>query len=347
MVAAEPSGDRLAAALVEVLKRRRKLAVRGLAGPALRAVGVEAVARSEDATAMGLVEVIGSLPRIAAVARRLRRDLVDRPPTAVLTVDSPEFSLRFGAFARGQGHPVVHWVAPQVWAWRAGRVRGLGRAADTVLCLFPFEPALLSGHVPAVFTGHPAVCVTPGVPLRPGEPTFALVPGSRSSEIRRHWPVLREVARRLRQRHPRAGFVVARAPGVARRDLGGLDATLVDGIEGVAAADAAVVASGTATLQLAALGVPMVVVYQVHPLTAVVARRLLRVPHVALPNVLAGETRVPEFLQHLDPLAIAAAVDGVRGQVQVPRALIDGLEGDRAVLRAADEVDRWLDQPSR
>lgn len=296
---------------------------------------------------MGLWEVLGALPRIARRFRQLRADLQTRSCDAVLTVDSPELTLRLGAVAKGLGRPVVHWVAPQVWAWRPGRVRRLSASVDTVLCLLPFEQTRLAPHVRAVFTGHPAATIRPGARVRPGTPTFALLPGSRASELRRHWPVLREVARHLRRRHPSAGFVVPRAPTVPHEALGGLDAVLVDSVADTAGADAAVTASGTATLELAVLGVPMVVIYRVHPITYALARRLVSVPHVALPNLLAGRSVVPEYLQTLSPAAIARAVDAVRGQRQLPPDVIGALAGARAVRRAADEVAAVLfGQPS-
>ena len=343
VAAAEPSGDRLGAELVVELRRRGlALDARGLAGPWMREAGVEAVARSEDATALGLVEVVSGLPRIAGVLRRLKRDLQGRPPSVVLTIDSPGLMSRLGAAARRGGHRVIHWVAPQVWAWRPGRVRRLSRSFDRVLCLLPQEPELLGPHVPAVFTGHPAAAIRPGDRVRPGQPTFALVPGSRPSEIARHWPVLREVARRLRARHPTAGFVVPRAPSVPLSALGGLDAVIVERMADVAAADAAVVASGTATVELAALGVPMVVVYRLHPLTYALVRHLVRVRHVALPNLVADAPTIPEFVQTLHPDTIADAVDRVRDTEQVSPQLLAALAGDGAVRRAADEVEAAL-----
>lgn len=349
IVAGEASGDRLGAQLVDVLRVRRPgLVVRGLAGPAMREAGVAALARAEEATAIGLVEVLTSLPRLIRLLERLEAAIVADRPDVVVTIDSPELCLRLAARLRRRGIRVVHWVAPQVWAWRPGRVRRLGRAVDTVMCLLPFEPQWLQEHVRAVFVGHPAAALAPdpGAP-RPGHPTFALCPGSRPSELARHWPVLRAVARVLRQRFPRCGFVVPVAPTIEPGALGGLDAVLVPSVAGVAGADAAVVASGTATLELAALGVPMVVIYRVHPLTFAIARRWVRgVEHVALPNVIAGAPLVPEILQELDPGQIAAQVaDLVGSGPQVPPSLLASLQGATAIERAADEVEAWLSEP--
>ncbi|MEQ1500648.1 MAG: hypothetical protein ABMB14_00390 [Myxococcota bacterium] len=236
--------------------------------------------------------------------------------------------------------PVVQWVAPQVWAWRPGRVDVVARSVDAVLCLLPFEPAWFEGRVRALFVGHPAAAIRPGSAPAVGRPRIALCPGSRRSEVEALWPVLREVARRLRRVWPDVGFVAPRAPGV---ELGGLDVAYVDRMADVAGCDAAVVASGTATLELAALDVPMVVVYRVHPLTAAIARRMLTIDAIALPNVLAGRRIVPEHVQDLDPDQIAADVVawvGRRGQV--PRALIASLCGATAIDAVADEVAAWL-----
>jgi lipid-A-disaccharide synthase len=342
VAAAEPSGDRLAAALVPSLRARVPgLRLVGMAGPAMRAAGVEAVARAEDAVGFGLVEVVGRVPRYLRLLDGLERALVASRADVVLTVDAPSLLLRFGRRARARDRAVVHWVAPQVWAWRARRVEALRRSVSALMCLLPFEPPWFAGSVRAVFVGHPAAAIVPvRAPLRPGTPTVGLCPGSRPGEVAALWPVLREVARRVREVHPAAGFVVPRAPGAR---LTGLDAVYVDTMAEVAGADAAVVASGTATLELAALDVPMVAVYRVHPLTAAVARRLLTIDAVALPNVLAGRRVVPEHLQDLDPAAIARdllALIGVREQV--PRDLIASLKGPTALDEAADEVARWL-----
>ena len=341
VAAAEPSGDALGAAIVPVLRERCPgLVVVGMAGPRMRAAGVEAVARVEDAVGFGLAEVVRQVPRSLRLVETLARAVERSRADLVLTIDAPSLLLRLGRRVRGPERPVVHWVSPQIWAWRRGRSATIGRSADAVLCLLPFEPPLYTGRVRAVFVGHPAAAIRPmPVPL-PGRPTVALCPGSRPREIATLWPVFKEVARRLRARWPDAGFVVPRAPGVV---LGGLDARYVDGMAAVAGADVALVASGTATLELAALDVPMVVAYRVHPWTAAVARQVLTIPDIALPNVLAGRRIVPEHVQELDPDAMAedlARLVGVRGQV--PRALVDSLAGEEAIERAADEVLGWL-----
>ncbi|MCB9686984.1 MAG: lipid-A-disaccharide synthase [Alphaproteobacteria bacterium] len=342
VAAAEASGDALAAAVVRELRDRRPdLRFSGAAGPHLRAAGVRAVARAEDLSAVGLVEAIGVVPAARRALTALEAEL--HGSAACLTVDAPSLLLRLARRARRAGVPALHLVAPQVWAWRPGRADRVADTVDTLMCLLPFEPPLFEGRVRAIFVGHPAAATAPIATPIDGRPTFALCPGSRPAEVRRLWPVFREVARALRRRWPESAFVVPRAPTLSPALLGGLDARLVDRVAACAHADAALVASGTATLELAALDVPMVVAYQVHPLTAIAARRWLRVPRVALPNVLAGRALVPEHLQDLDPARIAADLERLVGTGdQVPRALLASLRGEGAVRAVADEVLRWL-----
>ncbi len=341
VAAAEPSGDALAAAVVGELRRREPgLRFVGSAGPRMRAAGVEALVEAEALSAVGVVEALSVLGPSVRALRALDRVL----PTCrlSLTFDAPSLWLRLARKARARGVPAIHVVAPQVWAWRPGRVRRIADAVDTLLCLLPFEPAWFQGHVRAVFVGHPAAAIRPVPTPVDGRPTLALCPGSRPAEVARLWPVFREVARAVRRREPDAAFVVPRAPSLPPDALGGLDAREVASLGACAHADAALVASGTATLELAALDVPMVVAYRVHPLTAAIARRTLRIPRVALPNVLAGREVVPERLQELDPERLADDLLGLVGtRGQVPRSLVAELEGERAVGHIADEVLRW------
>lgn len=323
------------------LRERIDARIVGVAGPRMRDAGVESVARAEDLTGFGLAEVIPRLPRYLRALREIEAAAVRSGAQVALTVDAPSLWLRLGRRLRGRGLSVLHWVAPQVWAWRPERARTVAASVDAVLCLLPFEPALFAGHVRAVFVGHPAAAIVGRPAGVQGSPVVALCPGSRPSEVAALWPVFRAVAQRVRARHPDAAFVVPVAPTIG--SLGGLDATYVRTMAEVAGADVALTASGTATIELAALDVPMVVAYRVHPLTAAIARRVLTVPRVALPNVLAGEGLVPEHLQDLDPDRLAEDVlawAGRRGQV--PRELIASLDGPAALGRTADEVSAWL-----
>ncbi len=342
----EASGDRLAAALVTELRRRRPdIVVEGVLGPGLRECGATPLGDAATWSALGVTEAVAVVPRSARLMRRVLTHVQRSPPAVMLTVDAPEVTLRLGRRVRAMGIPVVHWVSPQIWAWRPGRVARVAAAVNTVMCLFPFEPPLYAGRVRAVFTGHPAAAVVaqPTSAL-PGEPVVALCPGSRPSEVDRLWPVMRGVARELRLRHSHATFVVPLAPTIDPQAIGGLECHRVGSIAELGAvADVAVVASGTATLELAALGIPQVVVAQVSPVSAWVVRRLAHTHYVSLPNIVAARPLVPEHLQQLAPHRIAAdVVRAWRGPRQVPEALLAGLRGHQAITRAADEVGSWL-----
>jgi lipid-A-disaccharide synthase len=344
VAAAEASGDQLLAGILRTLRTQLPaLSVSGVGGPAAAAEGMTLVADGMGLGAVGLVESVRVAARGRRVVAALRAELA-REPRALLTVDAPSLWLRVAREARAAGVPALHVVAPQVWAWRPGRARRVAHDVDLLLCLLPFEPQWFTGRVRAVFVGHPAAAIVPRPVPRPGSPTIALCPGSRPAELAALWPVFAEVARHLRRERPEVAFLVPVAPGVDPAPLRAVPGVqLVRGMSEVAGADAALVASGTATLELAALDVPMVVAYRVHPLTALVARRVLTLPWVSLPNVLAGRLLVAEHLQDLDPGAIARdllAVCGVQGQV--PRSLVASLEGPRALDNLAREISPWL-----
>jgi len=329
----EASGDSLAAAIVAELSRRGPIDARGVVGPLGRRAGIEAVADLDGLHAVGLVDGARAARSALRRVRALEQAARAWSPHALLTVDAPSFTLRAAAAVRAQGVPVVHVGAPQVWAWRPWRRRRLGRVVDELLCLLPFEPPWFAGHVAARYVGHPATAARPQP--RAKRRTVALLPGSRPSEVRRLWPTMRAVARRVVQDRP-ARLVAVAAPGV---QLTGLDAEVVHSVHAAADAWVALAASGTVTLELAALAVPQVEVYRTDPLTHALGRRLVRIDHVALPNLVAGKTVVPERVQHLDPdelaLRVVQAADGAR-----PAPL--DLQGEGAVGRMADAVQAWL-----
>ena len=330
----EPSGDALAGAVVAELRRRGPLEACGVVGPRLRDAGVQPLATIDGLSAVGLVDGLKAAGRALRVVRQLDRHARAHPPDLLLTVDAPSFTLRLARRLKPRGVPVLHIGAPQVWAWRPDRRRHLHEAVSELLCLLPFEPDWFVGHLPATYVGHPAADLPVGDP----DPAFtvALLPGSRPAEVRRLWPVLRQTARAVAHLRPDAQFVTLRAPGVP--PLTGLAAREVPTMEAVGSAHVAVVASGTATLQLAAMGVPMVVVYRTDPLTWAVARRVVHTPYVALPNVIAGKAVVPERLQHLDPQRLAHLALEEAAKPRLPLQL----DAQGAVSRMADAAQQWL-----
>ncbi len=334
IVAGEISGDRLGAGLIAAVRARRPdVQFAGIAGPSMQAAGCEAWAASEELAVMGLAEVVRHLPRIREVMRGLERRLAANPPDLYIGIDAPDFNLRVERRARRAGLRTVHYVSPSVWAWRPGRVKVLRAACDHVLCLLPFEADFLQGHgVPASFVGHPLADELPADPdrraarldlgLPAGRPVIAILPGSRAGELARLGPVFAATAAWLADRVPGLTVVVPMATPALRQRFEGLwrpeatgvaDVRLLDGQSqgAMAAADVVLLASGTATLEAMLINRPMVVAYRLAPLTYALAKalRLVRVEHVALPNLLAGERLVPELLQAAaNPAALGAEV---------------------------------------
>ncbi|HKY91394.1 MAG TPA: lipid-A-disaccharide synthase [Nevskiaceae bacterium] len=321
LIAGELSGDLLGAALIRALRTHFPEATfRGVAGPRMVEAGCEAVESIESLSLFGLLEVLPAIPRLL----KLRAALVDRfaseRPDAVIGIDAPDFNLGLERRLRERGLPTVHVVSPTVWAWREGRVKGIARAVDLILCLFPFEPKFYQGHgVRAAYIGHPLADelddrVTPAAARRAlglGEdgPVVAVLPGSRSSELQYLGEPFARAARLLHDRVPGVRFVTPIAKPKLRAGMEaaiaahapGCDWTVVDGRsrEAMQAADAVLLASGTATLECLLLGRPMVVAYRGAWLTAFLMLRagLLKTKHVSLPNLLADEPTVVELLQ--------------------------------------------------
>jgi lipid-A-disaccharide synthase len=337
IVATEASADLHAARALEELRALRPgIRAFGMGGPRLREAGLEALHRAEELSVMGIAEVIPAIPRILRILGNLSRASAERRPVAALLVDSPDFNLRLAKRLKKLGIPVVYYVSPTVWAWRRGRVRTIRKVVDRMLCILPFEERFYEGTgVSARFVGHPfAERPTPAPPERyraalgldPGRTTVALVPGSRHGEIERILPEMLDAAERIRARRPDTQFVLPVASTIREADLEPhlashktLEVRLVPGRaeEVVGASDAALVKSGTSTLEAALMLRPMVVVYRLSWLSWVVGRLLVKVAHVALVNLLAGRRLVPELLQ-----------------------------GDARGERMANEIDRLLDDPA-
>ena len=319
-IAGEASGDQLARGLIEALRSRFPDAVfEGITGPQMRAAGCESWGDCDQLAVMGIVEVIKHLPRLL----RLKKELVERlrqdPPDVLIGIDAPDFNLRLEKVARKLGIPTVHYVCPSVWAWRQSRVKTIRESCDLVLCLLPFERDFVAKHdVNACFVGHPLADEIPAEidqraareKLLLGQgPVVALLPGSRVGELERLGGVFLEAASWLRDRLPDVTFISAAASAKTARlfqqqiDKAGLGShvQLETGQvrDVMAAADAVLVASGTATLETMLMQRPMVVAYKIAPLTAWLLRvtRIVKIRFFSMPNLLAGCELVPELLQ--------------------------------------------------
>ena len=318
--AGEASGDRLGAGLARALRRLRPdVELLGMGGDEMAASGVRLVQHLSDVSVVGIVEVLRHLPAIRRAMARLVETVERERPDVVVPVDFPDFNLRLASRVRRAGVPVVYFVSPSVWAWRRGRVKTLRRTVRRMLVLYPFEARFYDdAGIPVTFVGHPAAeaattaagesreASLSAAGLDPEHRAVALLPGSRSGEIARHFSIMLEAAAILRARHPDLAFVVPRAVTVPRGCLeeearrSGLDrVAILDGHYPaiLRACAAGAVASGTATLEAALAGLPMVAVYRLHPLTYFLARLLVSVEHIALPNLVLGRAVVPELIQ--------------------------------------------------
>jgi lipid-A-disaccharide synthase len=320
IVAGEASGDALAASLIQAVRSRIPNArFVGVAGPRMEAAGCEAWYPLEMLSVRGLVEVVSRLPELVALRRNLARRLIASRVQLFIGVDAPDFNLGLEARLKRAGARTVHFVSPSVWAWRRERVRTIKRSVHRMLALFPFEvPLYEAAGVPVTFVGHPLASGAAAMSSRREAreqmklgmalPVFALLPGSRASELDMHGDLLLHTADRLHAARPDARFLVPLATrttrdrfeaAIYRLGLERLPLTLLYGhaTDALRAADVALVASGTATLEAALARCPHVIFYRMNPFTEWIVRRRLLLPYIGLPNILAGKFVVPEFLQ--------------------------------------------------
>jgi len=317
VIAGEDSGDLHGAELLRELKvRRPDLRIIGVGGPRMTPYLDRKLADVKDLAVVGFIEVIKHLPRLNRLFKQILTVAAEEGISAALLIDYPGFNLRLAKALRRQMPTVkLHqYVCPQVWAWKRGRIPELGTVLDTLYCLFDFEPELFRGYpVDARFVGHPLLeLVKPECDretffresgLDPAKPLVALLPGSRKGEIERLLPPMAELATRWRRERPEVQWVLPVAPTLdpafIRLHLGEAPVTLVENrtYAARAYADAALVASGTATLETALLGTPFAIVYKLNALTYQIARRVVKVPHFGLANVVAGREVAPELLQ--------------------------------------------------
>ena len=350
IIAGETSGDQHGAAMVGVLREDfPDLPIFGVGGEAMRAAGVETLFDVEALNVVGLVEVLAKVPSGLLMARRLLRAARERGARVVVLIDAPGFNLSFARWAKQAGLRVVYYVSPQIWAWRQNRVDKVAHRVDKMLTLFPFEvPFYAAAGVDAEYVGHPLLDCLPGLPdrsqaaqtleLDAQRPIVALLPGSRRREVELLLEPMLAALSLIRHDLPEVQGVLPVAPTVAatvQQIVSGFSGALTvarqQSLTALCAADFALVASGTATLEAGLIGTPMVIVYRVNRLTAWLAKRLLRVPHIGLINIVAERQVVPELLQEaVSPRTMAAtALNVLRDSVKARR-----IRGELTALRA-------------
>lgn len=327
IVAGEASGDILGAALLAALRQQaaeqyQAIQIEGIGGPLMLAEGCTSFFPQDRLAVMGLVEPLKRLPELLRIRRFLKSHFMANPPDVFIGIDSPDFNLNLECALREAGIKTVHYVSPSVWAWRQGRLKKIAHAVDLVLTLFPFEERFYRAHaaeyptLKSLFVGHPLADSIPlhtdtaaaraALQLPVSGTCMALLPGSRAGEVARMARLFFEVARRCYQINPRLLFIVPAANAAREQqlrdiliDFSDVPIRLMSGQSQccMAASDAVLMASGTTTLEAMLLKKPMVVAYKMAPLTAAILSRLIKVPYVALPNLLADKMLVPEFLQ--------------------------------------------------
>ncbi|MGH0032500.1 MAG: lipid-A-disaccharide synthase [Myxococcota bacterium] len=344
--AIDASADLHAAEWVKELRRLRPgVRVCGAGGVAMEKAGVEIVLPQRELAVAGVVEVLGILPQVISAWRRLERAVREARPGLAVLLDAPDFHLPLAKRLKRQGLPLLYYIGPNVLRWRRGRIHTLARRADRLASIFPFEPDLYRDTSLRVdYVGHPLVeplrdfarqwdrrTAREALSLDPAAPVVALAPGSRHNELRHMLRPFALAAASMRRRNPRLRFALCVAPTLSREQIvaalpeppEALGIQLVEGRtrEVLVAADAALVKPGSITMEAALLGCPLVVAGRAHPLTAALLRRVVKEPSFAMPNVIAGEPIVPEFLQQdARPEALAdavlALVDGPAGRGQ-------------------------------
>lgn len=323
IVVGEASGDLLGAGLVQALQKHFPDAqFEGIGGPRMLALGFKSFFPQDRLAVMGLIEPLKRLPELLGIRKSLKEHFVKNPPDIFIGIDAPDFNLNLERYLRKHGIKTVHYVSPSVWAWRRKRIHKIARAVDRMLTLFPFEQGIYEEHgVPVTFVGHPLADELPVEPTPQKEalrdlglsqdqpaPIFALLPGSRASEIQRLGSVFLEAAQRLLCIYPNAVFLIPSANEKRHDQLkqlvsalpGSLPVHLIRGQSHrvMAAADVVVMASGTTTLEAMLLKKPMVIAYKMAPLGFWLLKKMVKIKNIGLPNLLAGKTLVPEWIQN-------------------------------------------------
>lgn len=372
VVAGEASGDQCGGDLLQaLLARNPHLHPYGLGGPRMRSAGMETLFDIQTLSAVGMTEVCLKLPQGWHMMQRLRQEARRRHTQVAILIDAPIFNLPLAQRLKAAGLHVLYYISPQIWAWRQGRIKKIARRVDKMLTLFPFEASFYTAAgIDAEYVGHPLIDRLRQHPSRqqavamlgliPHRPTVALLPGSRRHEVKRLLPLMLEALHYIQQRLPRVQSVLPVADTLPFEDVQRMTRSVplaVKTLQGqsttaLCAADFAIVASGTATLEAAFIGTPMVVVYKTHPLTAWFARRLIRIPCIGLVNIVAGRQVVPELLQHqAQPQRMAACAlqslenRDVEQRIRADlRAVRHRLGAGGSTRRAAACVARFIDQ---
>src|ERR1700719_691441 len=363
--AGEASSDMYAARLATALQARTGARLFGMGGKRMAEAGVELIVDYHEVAVVGISEVLHKIPSVIGVQRRLAGEAARRGAALAILVDSPGTHLGVARRLKKNRIRVGYFIGPQVWAWRPGRGRVVKRLVERMVVIFQYEEEMYrQAGVPVDFVGHPLVDVVRAsmnraefarrYGLDPNRAMVTLLPGSRRSEIERHYPLIMGACERLSRATPSRGpiqFVLAAAPALGRELFApyarqGVSVTRVEGAtyDALAAADCAIVASGTATVESALLGIPMVVVYRVSRTSAFVLRRMVRSPFIAMVNLIAGRRVVPELIQ--DQFTSAALEEEVRKLLESPAAregMKAGLAEVRAKLGPSGAIERAAD----
>ena len=359
IVAGEASGDLLASLLIGALKKKLPQAVfHGIGGPRMQAQGFDAWWPLDKLSVMGYVDALKNYREIAGIRRQLKKRLLETRPDIFIGVDAPDFNLGLERELKAAGVKTIHYVSPSIWAWRSGRIKKIGRAVNRLLALFPMEPPLYEReNIPVTFVGHPLADIIPletsrlvvreKLAIAHDVPVFALLPGSRKGELERMADTFVQTARLIRELFlPDAQFVVPLTTRETRllfetaihaQQAADLPFRLLFGHaqDALGAADVSLVASGTATLEAALIKRPMVITYKMAPSSWWIGKRLVKLPYVGLPNILAGRFVVPEILQD------AATPENLAGALV---KLYEDKENAKSVAEAFTDIHLQLRQ---
>lgn len=353
IVAGEASGDLHGSSLVkEALRKNQDLSFFGIGGPKMREAGVTTLVDSSDMAVVGLIEVISHFPVIRRAFTTLKRIIRTDPPDLLILIDYPDFNLHLAKVAKSAGVRVLYYISPQVWAWRVGRVKKIARLVDRMAVVFPFEvPFYEKEGVPVTFVGHPLVdTVQPTMTLTeaqsrfgidPARRTVGLFPGSRKGEIRNLSATILKAAALLKKHFPDVQFILPLASSLTTTDIApflespNLDVRVIEEkvYDVMQVCDAIITVSGTVTLEAALMGVPMVIIYRVSPLTYAVGKRLIKVDHIGICNIVAGARVVRELIQDdAEPAWITAEIARILTDDDYAKEMRAKLAGIRAKL---------------